>query len=332
VAAPAPALARSRASRRPSARRSGWTSRRRPSGNSTRSCSRARARSRACQAREPRLALDDHFGAVATGTPCGRSRATRRLPVADRADVGGACGGSHRRRARLGTCRGRIRRNANSGGKRRALTCRLSGGDRHSTGRTECASASDGRWTTVRYACSRSAGRLEGAWRALGIPGREGDRLTEEAAKDSQGGRATGRSCGRRLPGSAGCPAPRLRRARRRSSRRTRAVRSVGGPAAGARRGRPSGVVGRQPDLGGGVPALRAYCWPSASARPAGGDVMPSTERPLARRARRRVLPQPRPEAWSAALRPSQRRAAERRAAAAHERTVQRWLHDLARR
>jgi len=36
--------------------------------------------------------------------------------------------------------------------------------------------------------------------------------------------------------------------------------------------------------------------------------------------------------AWSAALRPSQRRAAERRAAAEHERTVQRWLRDLARR
>jgi hypothetical protein len=36
--------------------------------------------------------------------------------------------------------------------------------------------------------------------------------------------------------------------------------------------------------------------------------------------------------AWSAALRPSQRRAAERRAATEDRLTVQRWLRDLARR
>jgi hypothetical protein len=41
------------------------------------------------------------------------------------------------------------------------------------------------------------------------------------------------------------------------------------------------------------------------------------------------VQPQPTPPAWSAALRPSQRRAAERRAAAEHRQAVRRWLRDL---
>jgi hypothetical protein len=53
---------------------------------------------------------------------------------------------------------------------------------------------------------------------------------------------------------------------------------------------------------------------------------------PSPERRRGRARPQPAPGAWSAALRPSQRRAAERRAAAEHQLTVQRWLRDLARR
>ena len=48
-------------------------------------------------------------------------------------------------------------------------------------------------------------------------------------------------------------------------------------------------------------------------------------------RPRRSVQPQPRPPAWSAELLPSQRRAGERRAAAEHQRAVQRSLRDLAR-
>jgi hypothetical protein len=46
----------------------------------------------------------------------------------------------------------------------------------------------------------------------------------------------------------------------------------------------------------------------------------------------RAPLPQPPPRAWSAALAPSQRRAAERRRAASERRTAQDWLRSLARR
>jgi hypothetical protein len=46
----------------------------------------------------------------------------------------------------------------------------------------------------------------------------------------------------------------------------------------------------------------------------------------------RRALPQPRQPAWSAALAPSQRRAADRRAQLARRRSAQRWLRDLSPR
>jgi hypothetical protein len=60
---------------------------------------------------------------------------------------------------------------------------------------------------------------------------------------------------------------------------------------------------------------------------------MPTTPQTTAtRRASRLARPQPRPPAALAALLPSQRRAAQRRAAARHEHAVQRWLHDLAHR
>jgi hypothetical protein len=42
--------------------------------------------------------------------------------------------------------------------------------------------------------------------------------------------------------------------------------------------------------------------------------------------------PQPKPPAWSAALRPSQRRVAARRSFAEHPVSVRRWLRDLTRR
>jgi hypothetical protein len=58
---------------------------------------------------------------------------------------------------------------------------------------------------------------------------------------------------------------------------------------------------------------------------------MPTAQQPPARHGRRSPQPQPKPPAWSAALQPSQRRAA-RRAAAEHQLTVRRWLRDLARR
>ncbi len=60
---------------------------------------------------------------------------------------------------------------------------------------------------------------------------------------------------------------------------------------------------------------------------------MPTAERPPSAPRRRRSRPQPQPQApaWSAALLPSQRRAADRRAAAEHETSVRRWLRDLAR-
>jgi hypothetical protein len=48
--------------------------------------------------------------------------------------------------------------------------------------------------------------------------------------------------------------------------------------------------------------------------------------------AQRRVLPQPRPPEWSAALVPSQRRAADRRSQLQRRRSAQRWLRDLGRR
>jgi hypothetical protein len=50
------------------------------------------------------------------------------------------------------------------------------------------------------------------------------------------------------------------------------------------------------------------------------------------RRASRSARPQPRSPAALAALLPSQRRAAQRRAATQHQHAVQRWLHDLTRR
>ena len=46
---------------------------------------------------------------------------------------------------------------------------------------------------------------------------------------------------------------------------------------------------------------------------------------------RRAPLPQPRQPAWSAALAPSQRRAAEARAAAARRRSAEAWLRALGR-
>ena len=59
---------------------------------------------------------------------------------------------------------------------------------------------------------------------------------------------------------------------------------------------------------------------------------MPTARQSRARHGRRSPQPQPKSPAWSAALRPSQRRAAARRAAAEHQLTVRRWLRDLARR
>jgi hypothetical protein len=47
---------------------------------------------------------------------------------------------------------------------------------------------------------------------------------------------------------------------------------------------------------------------------------------------RRSTLPQPRQPGGSAALAPSQRRAADRRAQLARSRSAQRWLRDLSRR
>ena len=59
---------------------------------------------------------------------------------------------------------------------------------------------------------------------------------------------------------------------------------------------------------------------------------MPTPQQSRARHGRRSPQPQPKPPAWSAALQPSQQRAAARRAAAEHQLTVRRWLRDLARR
>ena len=59
---------------------------------------------------------------------------------------------------------------------------------------------------------------------------------------------------------------------------------------------------------------------------------MPRAQANPGPRPRRAVQPQPRPPAWSADLLPSQRRASERRAAAEHQRAVQRSLRDYARR
>jgi hypothetical protein len=60
---------------------------------------------------------------------------------------------------------------------------------------------------------------------------------------------------------------------------------------------------------------------------------MPTTQQTTAtRRALRVARPQPRPPAALAALLPSQRRAAQHRAAAHHQDAVQRWLHDLTHR
>jgi hypothetical protein len=56
----------------------------------------------------------------------------------------------------------------------------------------------------------------------------------------------------------------------------------------------------------------------------------PQTTTP--RRASRFVRPQPRPPAALAALLPSQRRAAQRRAEAQQQHAVQRWLHELTHR
>jgi hypothetical protein len=54
---------------------------------------------------------------------------------------------------------------------------------------------------------------------------------------------------------------------------------------------------------------------------------MPRAQQTSVPRARRFVQTQPTPPASSAAPRPSQRRAAERRAAAEHQRAVRRWLN-----
>jgi hypothetical protein len=59
---------------------------------------------------------------------------------------------------------------------------------------------------------------------------------------------------------------------------------------------------------------------------------MPSARQTSVPRARRFVQPQPTPPAWSAALRPSQRRAAERRVAAEQQQAVRRWLRALTAR
>ncbi len=60
---------------------------------------------------------------------------------------------------------------------------------------------------------------------------------------------------------------------------------------------------------------------------------MPTTGQTTAtRRPARFAHPQPSPPAALAALLPSQRRAAQRRAAAQYQHAVQRWLHDLTRR
>jgi hypothetical protein len=59
---------------------------------------------------------------------------------------------------------------------------------------------------------------------------------------------------------------------------------------------------------------------------------MPTAREPSPQSGRRRVLPQPAQPAWSAALRPSQRRAAEHRDAAEDQRTVAHWLREPARR
>jgi hypothetical protein len=58
---------------------------------------------------------------------------------------------------------------------------------------------------------------------------------------------------------------------------------------------------------------------------------MPDAHPSRTRHAIRPVHPQPRPPAWSAALLPSQRRAAEYRAAEEHQRAAQRWLRELIR-
>jgi hypothetical protein len=57
---------------------------------------------------------------------------------------------------------------------------------------------------------------------------------------------------------------------------------------------------------------------------------MSAQRKPPARR--RAPLPQPRREQWSAALAPSQRRAAEARAAVARERSALDWLRAIATR
>lgn len=60
---------------------------------------------------------------------------------------------------------------------------------------------------------------------------------------------------------------------------------------------------------------------------------MPTAERLRVVHRRRSVPPpQPKPPAWSEALLPSQRRAANGRAAAERERSVRDWLRVLARR
>jgi hypothetical protein len=59
----------------------------------------------------------------------------------------------------------------------------------------------------------------------------------------------------------------------------------------------------------------------------------PAAPAPFPRRAVRRTpLPQPPAPEWSAALAPSQRRAAEARATAARRRSAQEWLRNLSAR
>jgi len=59
---------------------------------------------------------------------------------------------------------------------------------------------------------------------------------------------------------------------------------------------------------------------------------MTTTVRVRVRGARRTPLPQPAREPWSAALAPSQLRAADARAAMSRQRSAQRWLRAIAPR
>jgi hypothetical protein len=59
---------------------------------------------------------------------------------------------------------------------------------------------------------------------------------------------------------------------------------------------------------------------------------MAPTRPRITRPTRGRTLPQPQPSEWSAALVPSQRRAADQRSQLERRRSAERWLRDLAHR